>query len=108
LPRRFPAGWFADAKLCADRHDRRLNFFGVNASQSLAEWRRNGWIDPQDARMASVVLPVVHGPEDARRRAADSAMAGDRAARRGHPEALRKRRRRLPTTAAAGRGALGL
>src|SRR3712207_6778012 len=36
----FPADWFTHAKLCADRHDARLNYFGVNASQSLAVWRR--------------------------------------------------------------------
>jgi hypothetical protein len=46
----FPARWFAKAKLCAARHDARLNFFGVNASQPLAVWRRNGWIRPQDPR----------------------------------------------------------
>ena len=46
----FPASWFARAKLCAERHDPRLNCFGVNASQSLAVWRRNGWIHPQDPR----------------------------------------------------------
>jgi len=46
----FPASWFARAKLCSTRHDPRLNFFRVNASQSLAQWRRNGWIDPQDPR----------------------------------------------------------
>ena len=46
----FPASWFAHARLCAERHDARLNYFGVNASQSLAEWRRKGWIHPQDPR----------------------------------------------------------
>ena len=46
----FPAGWFTHARLCRDRHDARLNCFGVNASQSLAAWRRNGWIRPQDPR----------------------------------------------------------
>jgi hypothetical protein len=46
----FPAAWFAGARLCAERHDPRLNCFGVNASQSLAQWRRNGWIHPQDPR----------------------------------------------------------
>ena len=46
----FPADWFARAKLGAARHDARLNYFGVNASQSLATWRRNGWIHPQDPR----------------------------------------------------------
>jgi hypothetical protein len=28
----FPASWFAHAKLCPDRRDPRLNYFGVNAS----------------------------------------------------------------------------
>ena len=46
----FPASWFSHAKLCTDRHDARLNCFGVNASQSLAAWRRHGWIRPQDPR----------------------------------------------------------
>ena len=46
----FPASWFAHAKLCAARHDPKLNYFGVNASQSLATWRRNGWIRSQDPR----------------------------------------------------------
>jgi len=48
--REFPANWFTRAKLCAERHDAKLNYFGVNASQSLAVWRRNGWIRPQDPR----------------------------------------------------------
>jgi len=48
--REFPAAWFAHARLCAERHDARLNHFGVNASQSLAEWRRQGWIHRQDPR----------------------------------------------------------
>ena len=46
----FPASWFTRAKLCPARHDPRLNYFGVNASQSLATWRCNGWIHPQDPR----------------------------------------------------------
>jgi len=46
----FPADWFAGATLCPERHDPRLNYFGVNASQSLAVWRRNGWIHKQDPR----------------------------------------------------------
>jgi hypothetical protein len=48
--REFPASWFTGTRLCAARHDPRLNYFGVNASQSLAEWRRKGWIHPQDPR----------------------------------------------------------
>ena len=44
--REFPARWFAKAKLCAERHDARLNFFGVNASQSLAI-QTEGWSGPR-------------------------------------------------------------
>jgi len=46
----FPPSWFARAKLCHDRHDPNLNFFGVNASQPLSVWRRNGWLSPEDPR----------------------------------------------------------
>ena len=46
----FPASWFSRAKLASGRRNARLNYFGVNASQSLAEWRRQGWIHPQDPR----------------------------------------------------------
>ena len=49
-PEEFPRSWFASARLCAERHDPRLNCFGVNASQSLAVWRRKRWIHPQDPR----------------------------------------------------------
>lgn len=48
--REFPASWFRGAKLSPGRHDPRLNFFGVSASQPLAEWRRKGWIYPGDPR----------------------------------------------------------
>lgn len=46
----FPEDWFTQARLCPDRHDPSLNFFGVNASQPLSVWRRKGWIHPQDPR----------------------------------------------------------
>jgi hypothetical protein len=46
----FPDDWFDRAKLCHERHDPHLNCFGVNASQSLAEWRKKGWIDAEDPR----------------------------------------------------------
>ena len=46
----FPASWFRAAKLSAERRDPSLNFFGVDASQPLAEWRRKGWIHPDDPR----------------------------------------------------------
>ncbi len=46
----FPASWFKTAKLCSERHDPALNYFGINASQPLAEWRRKGWIYAEDPR----------------------------------------------------------
>jgi len=46
----FPADWFERAKLSPRRADPRLNYFGVAASQPLAEWRRKGWIGDQDPR----------------------------------------------------------
>lgn len=48
--REFPADWFVKAKLCHQRHDPALNYFGVNASQPLSVWRLKGWIYPDDPR----------------------------------------------------------
>lgn len=48
--REFPADWFEDARLCHDRHDPKLNLFGVNASQPLRIWREKGWIYEEDPR----------------------------------------------------------
>jgi hypothetical protein len=46
----FPASWFARAKLAPEGRDARINFFGVNASQPLAVWRKKGWIYHEDPR----------------------------------------------------------
>ena len=46
----FPEAWFEKAKLCPDRHEASLNYFGVNASQPLSVWRAKGWIHPNDPR----------------------------------------------------------
>lgn len=46
----FPAEWFRDAKLAEGAPDCSLNHFGVRAGSSLAEWRRKGWIHPDDPR----------------------------------------------------------
>ena len=47
----FPASWFARAKLSPSGRDCRCNYyFGVDASQRLSEWRRKGWIHPNDPR----------------------------------------------------------
>jgi hypothetical protein len=46
----FPKEWFENARLCPARHDAKLNYFGVNASQPLSVWRAKGWIYPEDPR----------------------------------------------------------
>lgn len=52
----FPPDWFKKAKmvnadvLVEKNHNPELNFFGINASQPLAVWRKNGWLHPQDPR----------------------------------------------------------
>ncbi len=46
----FPASWFRKAKLCSEKHDAKLNFFKVNASQPLTVWKKNGWIYHEDPR----------------------------------------------------------
>ncbi len=46
----FPESWFSKAKLSAKTRDPSLNYFGVDASQPLSEWKRKGWIHPDDPR----------------------------------------------------------
>lgn len=46
----FPKDWFVDAKLSPEKKDISLNYFSVDASQPLNEWRRKGWIHEQDPR----------------------------------------------------------
>lgn len=46
----FPSSWFKKAKLCPERHDPELNYFGINASQPLSVWRNKGWIYEDDPR----------------------------------------------------------
>jgi uncharacterized protein YbgA (DUF1722 family)/uncharacterized protein YbbK (DUF523 family) len=104
----FPATWFAAAKLCAERHDARLNYFGVNASQSLAVWRRNGWIHPQDPRGWFQWYCRYYMGRRTRRCAADQALAGDRAPCVGNPQTLRGWRSRVPPQTTTGSAALGI
>ncbi len=44
----FPKSWFTHAKLSHKFHDFKLNYFGVNASQSLSVWRKNNWINKKE------------------------------------------------------------
>jgi len=46
----FPAEWFAEARLCHERHRPDYNCFGVNASKPLSYWRAKGWIYHEDPR----------------------------------------------------------
>lgn len=48
--REYPRSWFARAKLAKGKRDPDLNYFGVDASQPLSEWRRKGWIFRDDPR----------------------------------------------------------
>ena len=45
----FPEDWFLNAKL-SEIKNVDLNYFLIDASQSLSEWRKKGWIHPQDPR----------------------------------------------------------
>jgi hypothetical protein len=46
----FPDSWFKSAKFAVDKKEKNLNFFQVNASQSLKVWREKGWLHPDDPR----------------------------------------------------------
>lgn len=46
----FPESWFNKAKLSPSGRDRSLNYFGVEAGSSLSEWRKKGWVHPDDPR----------------------------------------------------------
>jgi len=47
----FPKDWFTNAKFAkGNEQDPKLNYFKIKASQSLAEWRRKGWIYEEDPR----------------------------------------------------------
>lgn len=44
----FPKDWFINAKFAkGKKREKELNFFRVNASQSLKIWRSNGWINEE-------------------------------------------------------------
>ncbi len=49
----YPPVWFKQAKLYPEGlsgHDKKLNCFGVDASQPLRIWQKKGWIHTQDPR----------------------------------------------------------
>ena len=48
--REFPKDWFRGVEFSPEFHNAQLNYFKINASQSLAEWQRRGWIYHEDPR----------------------------------------------------------
>ena len=46
----FPADWFTRAKIAPKEQDSTLNYFKVNASLPLSEWKKRGWIYKGDPR----------------------------------------------------------
>jgi hypothetical protein len=46
----FPEEWFERAQLSPAGPRRALNYFNVRAGQPLTEWRRKGWLHPDDPR----------------------------------------------------------
>lgn len=46
----FPKDWFTRAKISPLKKNPKLNYFGVDASQSLKIWRAKGWIYKDDPR----------------------------------------------------------
>lgn len=49
----FPKDWFTRAKFVPTgswKRDKKLNYFGVHASQPLAVWQKKGWIFKDDPR----------------------------------------------------------
>ena len=46
----FPKDWFVRAKLSPEGRNPKINFFKVDASQSLSVWKQKGWIYKEDPR----------------------------------------------------------
>jgi len=93
----FPESWFKSAKLSPTGRDPSLNYFRVDASQPLSEWKKKGWIHPDDPRGRFQWYC-----------ASDQTLEGDPAARDADQEELRARRYDLPPPPAPGAAALGL
>lgn len=50
VPHEFPSKWFTGVELSSAGAQKQLNYFGVSASQSLAEWQQKGWIYFEDPK----------------------------------------------------------
>ena len=50
-PNEYPKDWFTRAKLSKDgKLNKKLNYFGINASQPMSVWIKKGWINENDPR----------------------------------------------------------
>ena len=108
----FPKSWFTHAKLAKGRRGQRPR------AQLLRRRRQSAAVGVEEegldtrgrpARVVPVVLPLLHGPANARRgQPADQALEDDPAARAADRKELRERRHPLPAAAASGAAALGL
>ena len=78
--REFPKSWFAGAKLSPRGRDRTCNFFGVDASQPLSEWRRKGWITRTTRAAGSSGIAATTWAGACRMRTAGRSSAGRRSA----------------------------
>ena len=45
-----PKDWYKHAKLSPAKRDAKINYYKVNASQTLSVWRAKGWIYKEDPR----------------------------------------------------------
>ena len=46
----FPKEWFFEARISPEYKDPSINYFSVDASQSLSIWKQKGWIYHEDPR----------------------------------------------------------
>jgi hypothetical protein len=105
----FPASWFAHAKLCAERHDPKLNLFAVNASQPLSVWRKKGWIYPDDPRgWFQWYCRYYMGRRSLDDEPANQTLARDAATCGPDPPSMPSARPRLPSAPAPGLASLGV
>ena len=44
----FPESWFKKAKLSHQGFNEKLNCFGIKSGLSITEWKKKGWITPED------------------------------------------------------------
>jgi hypothetical protein len=106
----FPRNWFGNAKLAINGRDCSLNYFGVDASQPLSAWRKNGWIHPDDPRgWFQWYCRYYMGPPNARGRpSTDQTVEGNATTCSADRTSLPARRHGLPQTPTTSSFTLGL